>query len=167
VRYDRALVGMMCVHKVVTFGDIVLGLMLIGEQDPADAEFFGTLDSLSRSMGQAGAPLERVRLMTITDGGAPTVRQRAKISEWLGGRRMKVCVVSSAYDNPIKRGITTAVQWINPDLGFFRPTEIGQAVAHVDLAAQLGRIWSEYQTLEKNFGPLPVMRAVSATMGRR
>jgi hypothetical protein len=123
------------------------------------------MDSLSQNMGQVGAKLERVRLMTITDGGAPTVRQRAKISEWWGGRRMKVCVVSRAYDNPIKRGITTAVQWINPDLGFFRPPEIRLAVAHVDLAAELGRVWSEYQSLEKQLGPLPVMKAVGATMG--
>ncbi|MEY4515085.1 MAG: hypothetical protein RLZZ450_7207 [Pseudomonadota bacterium] len=154
----------MCVHKVVTFGDIVVGLMLIGPRDPADSEFFAVMDSLSQNMGQVGPKLERVRLMTITDGGAPTVRQRAKISEWLAGRRMKVCVVSRAYDNPIKRGITTAVQWINPDLGFFRPPEIRLAVAHVDLAAELGRVWSEYQLLEKRLGPLPVMKAVGATM---
>jgi len=155
---------MMCVHKVVTFGDIVVGLMLIGPRDPADFEFFGVMDSLSRNMTAVGAQLESVRLMTITDGGAPTVRQRGKISEWLGGRRMKVCVVSSAYDNPIKRGITTAVQWINPDLGFFRPREVRQAVAHIDLGADLSRIWGEYQSLEQLLGPLPVMRAAGAAM---
>jgi hypothetical protein len=72
--------------------------------------------------------------------------------------------VSSAYDNPIKRGITTAVQWINPDLGFFRPREVRQAVAHIDLGADLSRIWGEYQSLEQLLGPLPVMRAAGAAM---
>jgi hypothetical protein len=163
-RYDRECVGMMCVHKVVIFDDIVVGLMLIGARDPADAEFFALMDSLSRNMGQVGTKLDRVRLMTITDGGAPTLKQRARISEWLGGRRMKVGVVSGEYDNPIKRGITTAVQWINPDLGFFRTTELRAAVAHVDLGAQLGRIWSEYQALEQQLGSLPVMKSVGATV---
>jgi hypothetical protein len=51
---------MMCVHKVVTFGDIVVGLMLIGPRDPADFEFFGVMDSLSRNMTAVGAQLERV-----------------------------------------------------------------------------------------------------------
>ncbi|HEX5658921.1 MAG TPA: hypothetical protein VFX59_17120 [Polyangiales bacterium] len=149
----------------MTIGDVVAGLMLIGPRDPADSDFFGMMDSLSQTMSHVGARLERVRLMTITDGGAPTVRQRAKISAWLAGRRMKVCVVSSAYDNPIKRGITTAVQWINPDLGFFRPTEIRQALAHVDLTSALGRIWSEYRSLETRLGPLPVMKAIGTTIG--
>jgi hypothetical protein len=157
---------MKCVSKVVTLRDIVTGLMLIGPLDPSDTEFAEVTDSLSEHMNRAGSKLERVRLMTITDGGAPTLRQRAMISKWLGGRQMKVSVISRDYDNPIKRGITTAVQWINPGLGFFRPTEIEQAIAHVDLASELERIWTEYQTLERRLGPLQVMKTVRATLAR-
>jgi hypothetical protein len=153
-----------CVSNVLLLGDVITGLMLIGPLDPLDSEFTHVMDSLSDTMARAGAQLERVRLMTITDGGAPTVRQRARISQWLGGRQMKVSIVSRDYDNPIKRGITTAVQWINPALGFFRPTEIRRAIAHVDLTSEVPRIWKEYEALEARLGPLQVMAAVRASL---
>lgn len=157
---------MRCVSKVVLLGDVITGLMLIGSLDPMDDELAQLLDSLSAQMVQSGTMLERVRLMTITDGGAPTVRQRARIGEWLAGRHMKVSIVSRDYDNPVKRGITTAVQWINPSLGFFRPTEIHQALAHVDLTSEVPKIWSEYQALERRLGPLKVMNTVRSSLAR-
>jgi hypothetical protein len=149
---------MECGNSVVELGELVLGTMLVSELDPPTPEWDQAIERLLRYLQRHETPVERLRLLTITQGGSPTTRQRAELKVAFEGRHPKVSVISTALDSPLKRGIATALQWINPRVGLFAPNQALEALEYLDLLHAQDKVLELFLGLEQQMRPLPVMR---------
>src|SRR4051812_47517681 len=98
-----------------------VNLWLHTEVDPSDKEWDAAIERIlaySRTKDFKG-----MRMLIVSDGGAPSVRQRNFLSQApFRGEKSKSACVTKAVENPIKRGIATAISWMNPSFGFFPPS---------------------------------------------
>jgi hypothetical protein len=156
---------MECGNAVVELGEIVLGTMLVSELDPPTPEWDQAIEHLIRYLQRHETPVERLRLLTITQGGSPTTRQRAELKVAFEGRHPRVSVVSAALDSPLKRGIATALQWINPQVGLFAPSQVLEALEYLDLTHAQDKVLQLFLDLERQMRPLPVMRVIAQQLG--
>ena len=149
---------MECAMATFELDDNLVGLMLTSEIDPPEDEWERALGVLQRQIRNAKVEAEQLRLLSITQGGAPTTRQRAGLKVAFAGRHPKVSVVSAALDNPLKRGVATAIRWINPQVAFYDPLQIREALAHLDLSHGVDHVWDACRELELQIRPLPVVK---------
>lgn len=152
---------MECGNSVAELGGLVVGTMLVSELDPPNAEWDLALDQLVRYLHRHAVPAERVRLLTITQGGTPSTRQRAGLKVAFDGKHPKVGVISGALDSPLKRGMATAIQWINPQVALFGPEQAREALAYLNLEHATDLVLKQLLELEKQMRPLRVMRTVA------
>ena len=152
---------MECAQSLFEVGELVVGAMLVSELDPPHREWDRALEDLLHYLEQHAIDTEHVRMLSITQGGSPDTRQRAGLKKAFEGRHPKVGVISAALDSPLKRGIATAIQWINPQVALFAPEQARAALTYLDLEHAAEKILEEYAALERRIRPLPVMQAVA------
>src|SRR5688572_13112680 len=64
---------------------------------------------------QDGKNFQRLRTLVVSDGGAPNTKQRHTLqNEVWEGRPVKLALLTNSLKSPIKRGIATALTWMNP-----------------------------------------------------
>ena len=68
---------MECANRVVDLGDLVVDAILISELDPPDQEWDHAQHAVVQYLHRHDVPVARLRVLTITQGGSPTTRQRA------------------------------------------------------------------------------------------
>jgi len=130
-------------------------LWLHTEVEPPASQWATAVEQLVKARRQRGLGVDRVRSMVITDGGAPNPAQRVQIARDLHeGRPTKLAVLTLALSHPVKRGIATALSWVNPSIRFYQPTQFGDALAYLDLPDQGGAIQHEYQRLNARLNHL-------------
>ncbi|HEV8246088.1 MAG TPA: hypothetical protein VGP93_09985, partial [Polyangiaceae bacterium] len=114
------------------------------------------------------APVERLRHLVVSDGAAPSAKQRKQLHTvaW-EGKSGKIAVVTTVLSNPIKRGIATALSWMNPGFGFFGPEQFYKALAHIDMTSRENEIWAEYQTLRTQLPPNATLDLIENVRRRR
>jgi hypothetical protein len=124
------------------------------ENDPAEHEWDAAFEAIKVKLKKEAAPLSEVRSLVISDGGAPGGVQRARI-----GREFpaKSSVITTVLSNPVKRGIATALSWVNPRFFFGSPMEAKRALAHLDLDDQWDVLEPAFRELQKK---LPRNRAL-------
>jgi hypothetical protein len=91
---------------------------------PTDAEW----DAMLTHFRAKRAP----RVIVFTDGGGPTILQRGRLNDALGGSVVKTAVVTSSQ---VIRGIVTALSWFNPGIKSFSPDRAALALTYLGLAA--------------------------------
>ena len=132
--------------------------------DPPKDEWDRGLDTLiaaTRAVRTA-----KMRHLVITDGGAPNAAQRARMhNELARSEPLRLAVVTTVLSNPIKRGVATALSWANPQIGFFQPPQIEQALQHVDLTGHADVLWSEFVKMQREIPPVAALRAVALALG--
>ncbi len=118
-----------------------------------------------RAMGDIlRARIGGVSSLVVTDGGAPNAVQRKELLvDMLGGDRINAAVVTTVLGtNPIKRGIATAVQWLNPRFRFFEPRDILLALDHIGITrAQFEPIWASLAAMQQSLPPIDTLRLVA------
>lgn len=134
---------------ILKCGDIDVSLWLHTTEDPPTKEWDLALEHLTTLRRQRGGDLTKIRALAITDGGAPNVTQRAHLFTNLYEGKAKSAVVTTALSNRIKRGVVTAISWINPSFKAFQPEEYKLALAHLDLGDHWPMLWSELINLQK------------------
>jgi len=105
---------------------------------------------------------ELARMLVITDGGAPDARQRAQLNDAWGGQPIRVAVVIPGLNNPVKRGVMTALTWVNPAIDFFVAAEMKDALVYLGLDGQLASLWPELRALQQRIPTLQTLRAIAA-----
>jgi hypothetical protein len=113
------------------------------------------------SLLSAAPDTRQVRMLVVTGGGGPDAKQRAQLKDVWAERVIKVAVVVPGRGNPLKRGLMTALSWINPAMAFFTPEQFHAALAHLDQEAAFDEVWTQLAELEKQLGAVPTLRLIA------
>jgi hypothetical protein len=137
-------------------------LWLHTDVDPPPSEWDATVARLVGLRQTRRLAVERIRQLVISDGGAPNAFQRNRLIRDLHeGLPCKSAVVTTALSNPIKRGIATALSWVNPAIRFYEPPRFREALEYLDLANEIDAIRQEYQNLQKRLRPVRALKSIS------
>jgi len=149
-------------HTLVPIGDYMVSLWLHTNEDPPKEQFANAIEEIAAKNLTA----LQLRNLVISDGGAPDTAQRKLLIERAWRKRpMKLAVVTTVLDNPLKRGVATALSWLNPNIHFFRPELFRDALAHIDLAPHAREVWDAYAKLQAQMKPIANLRMVGEAMG--
>ncbi len=106
----------------------VLFVVLQDKERASDAEWAALMVDFGAAGRRKG--FGRVYGMVVSDGGAPTVTQRANLRETLGGSSFTGSVLSKSV---LVRGAVTAMSWFNPGLKVFGPDRYAEWLKSVPL----------------------------------
>jgi hypothetical protein len=95
-------------------------------ETPHDHEW----DAFLALLNQNRDNFAKFRLLVVTDGGGPNAAQRKRLDGVLGGRSVRVAVVTESAKS---RFIASAISLINRDHRGFSPAEIEAAYTHLAL----------------------------------
>lgn len=101
---------------------------------------------------------QRVRMLVVTDGGAPDARQRSQLGQLFRGRPIVTAVVVPGMSQPLKRGLMTALTWFNPSMAFFVPSQLEAALRHIGLERERSALWTTLTELQRK---LPAVRTLA------
>jgi hypothetical protein len=127
----------------MSLGDYCLTVWLHTRVDPPGDQFEAALDELTRHRRVRNVSVDHVRSLVVSDGGAPNTKQRAQLTAALNHSPSKLAVVTTVLENPLKRGVATALGWLNPDIRFYVPNQFRDAVDYLGLAAHTDVVWKE------------------------
>jgi hypothetical protein len=101
-----------------------LHIIVIGERDPAPADWKSYLDAIAAEEKRGNA-VARKRTLVFSDGGGPNAAQRKVASELHGARSTPLAIVTGRV---ITRALVTALRWFKPHCRAFAPSEVGDAL---------------------------------------
>ena len=93
---------------------------------PTDADW----DEFMEILSAARPDFERIRILVMTDGGSPSTEQRKRLAIALGGKLVRVAVVT---DSMKVRFIVSSIALLNREIASFANKEIAEAYAHLSL----------------------------------
>lgn len=149
--------------KGVRAGGLLVFLWLHTENDPPDEEWNRAFELITTTRIAGGVPLGDVRSFVISDGGAPNGVQRARMGRDFP---IKVSVITTVLSNPVKRGIATALSWVNPRSFFTAPPGAKRAAEHLDLGDQWDSIWPAFLELQQRLPRNRTLELVAQVIGR-
>jgi hypothetical protein len=135
-------------------------LWLHTQVNPPETEWNAAVSRLFQLRDARHLTAELMRQLIITDGGAPNAVQRKHLIEFYSGAPSKMGVITTVLSNPIKRGVATALSWLNPAIRFYEPPEMARALAYLELTSMAGTLEAEFLKLQKQ---LPPIRALAAS----
>jgi len=152
--------------SILTLVGSTVILQVCTSRDPPASEWTEYIGQFRAHCKRGAVAHDRVRILVVTDGGAPSLAQRTELREVLNelyaGKPIKSSVVTTVLTNPIKRGVATALQWFNPAMHFYTPAQWSAALGDLGLTSDAERIWKELQQLEQGVGPLSTMAMIAA-----
>ena len=154
--------------RTVRAGDLRVAVWLHTREDPSQTEWTDTCQLVAELVQSKGGDLGSYRGFVVTDGGAPDTMQRKQLfSDVHRGHRHKVAVVTTILRTSlVKRGIATAVHWLNPETRFFEPRDIERALAHIDVSPDhVGALWKALSSMQTAFPPNETLRSLADVMG--
>lgn len=135
--------------SVVKRGQLDVLLWLHTAKNPPAPEWERACEQIAELKSNSHGDISRIRSLVISDGGAPSSTQRSRLfRDIFDQRASKLSLVTPVLVNPIKRGIATAIGWLNPSFRAFDPARWPEALAHIDLADQIEGIWPAFQKLQ-------------------
>lgn len=118
------------VHYVWRGSLTVIGA-LNGRNMPTDDEWDSFVATYSGVCDARGKDLSHVTSMAISDGGAPTSKQRQKIAAAVGtDRRLRWVLLSTSR---LARGVAVALSWFQPDFKVYAPEDFHRALRFLGL----------------------------------
>jgi hypothetical protein len=151
--------------KLVAVGDLQVGVWLHAASDPAAEEWSASCHNVADFGKANGGDFTRFRALFVTDGGTPDARQRKELfRDALGGYPAKMSIITEAVaTSALKRGIATALGWMNPNFRVFEPTELGLALEHIDIdLARFDPIWECLVSIQLPLEKNATMRRIGA-----
>jgi hypothetical protein len=144
--------------KVVERHGVRVALCLHTINPPPQHEW----DAVMHELGHAGPQSQPPRLLVVTDGGAPDAKQRSQLRDLWNGQSIKVSAIVPGYGNAVKRGVMTALSWLNANLKFFTPDEVEAALSHVDLSGELPGLWQDWLAIQRLLPPVRALRLIAS-----
>jgi hypothetical protein len=151
--------------QLVAVGDLHVGVWLHTASDPPTDEWTASCRNVVDFARDNRGDLTRFRAFIVTDGGTPDALQRKELfGDALRGHPVKTAVITEAIaTNALKRGIATALSWMNPNFRVFEPTDLPLALAHIDLdVARFDSIGACLASLQVSLEPNATMRRIAA-----
>lgn len=145
--------------------DLVLALHT--PEDILAEEYRLYLEMNAKLLQLNGGSPERIRNLVITDGGAPTAKQRGQFSEVFGGQAVRVAVITTVLTNPVKRGIATAIGWVNPEFKAVPPNQWREAFLHVNMESEVQSVLYEFARLQAKLPINDTLELVNASSTKR
>lgn len=143
------------ITSILPHPELLVALWLHTELDPPDHQWSAAVQALVRERRTRGLTPSHLRCIVISDGGAPSVEQRVELFRDVHeGQPARVAAVTLALSNPVKRGIATAISWVNPGIRFFQPARFQDALAYLDLSDHRREIEREFRDMKERFGRL-------------
>lgn len=153
--------------EIVEVKGLWVHLWLHGETNPTAELWEGGLEHARRVMLARHAILRNYRGLVFSDGGAPNAKQREQLARGLlGGVPVRSSVVTNVLDNPVKRGVATALQWLNPLIRFYTSADVVQALAHIGLEDAWHDLLSHLHALQVGVVPVRALRDAEQVMRR-
>ncbi|MFT3775497.1 MAG: hypothetical protein QM820_59880 [Minicystis sp.] len=126
-------------------------VMLMGRNNPSDAEWDTYLSAIAAGIA-AGMP---ARALVISNGGAPTPAQRARLEKAttpISGQLKAAIVTGSTF----VRGVLNAMALVNRGYRAFPPDKLDEAFAYLDIRpANAGELRAAVAQLRANLGEGP------------
>lgn len=133
-------------------GDCYALIYLHTEADPAHDQWNQSINQIETLKAKVSGDMTKFRSLVVTDGGAPDTVQRRQITEVFGGK-VKSAAVTTVLSNPIKRGIATAILWLNPEFRAFAPNQFTHALKHLNLESHNAAIVAVLKKLQLKMPP--------------
>jgi hypothetical protein len=151
--------------KIVAVQGLWVHLWLHGETNPTAELWEANLEEGRRVMLENKVSIRQYRSLVFSDGAAPNARQRDQLNRNLHrGHAAPTSVVTDALSNPIKRGVATALQWLNPAFRFYLPGDIAEALAHLGLASAWHDLLPHLRALQGRVVPVRALREAEQAM---
>jgi hypothetical protein len=138
--------------------NLLVVLWLHTAVNPGDEEWDRACSQIVEWRRAHGSDTGRLRQLVISDGGAPNARQRSRSRVLQAGQPTKIAVVTTVLANPIKRGVATALTWVNPSFRFYEPAGIAKALQYLDIANHASAVKAEFEKLELQLGIVKALR---------
>jgi hypothetical protein len=153
------------VFTIVKLRSLHVALCLQTERDPSVAEWSSGCQAFRELRKQCGDNTASLRTLIISDGGAPNTLQRAEFFQAALGGLHPTAVISISLSNPVKRGIATAISWLNPHFRAFEPQRWSDAFGYLDLSRHFDAVWGEFAKLQQRLPRNLTLRSI--TVARR
>lgn len=133
--------------------------------DPSPVDWAAGIEKTMALKTQLGLP--ELRSLVVSDGGAPNVAQRGELTHKVfDGKPSKLAVLTNALSNPIKRGVATAISWVNPAFLALPPERWRDAFHHLDLESELDAVVAVLDELQKGLPPVKTLTELKQMIGR-
>jgi hypothetical protein len=146
--------------SVIQHEELFVVLWLHTAKDPPLGEWATMLEELSELRRARQLPLERIRQLVVSDGGAPNALQRTSFAQEFA--RFPLAVITPMAMNPLKRGIITALSWMNPCIRLYEPRGFSNALDYLELSGARRAVWEEYQKLALRVKPQITLKLIEA-----
>ena len=154
-------------NPLLKLDEFAVSLWLHTQNNPPEDEWDRALAENVRFLATHRIHPLQLRSLVVTDGAAPNAAQRAQLSRQVfRDHKCKISVVTTVLSNPVKRGVATALKWINPNFGFFLPEQVPSALDHLELAAWTSRIFGEYAKLAVKLPPNHTLQLVREALAK-
>jgi hypothetical protein len=135
--------------------------------DPTPAEWAASMKVLVELKQKNGGDISRILSLVVSDGGAPDTKQRAMLlQEILEGRPQKIALITNTLGNPIKRGIVTAISWVNPAFRAVPPERWAEALRHIGLEGKIDALLEELRLMQAALPPVKTLALLEAEVRR-
>ena len=154
--------------RMIRAGELGIAVWLHTALDPSAAEWNDGCDLVADFVRAKGGDLGSYRGFVVTDGGSPSTIQRKQLfMDVYNGHRHKLAVVTPILRSSlVKRGIATAIQWLNPGTRFFEPEDVRHALAHIDVSDHhIGSLWTALVSMQSVLPPNKTLRVLADALG--
>jgi hypothetical protein len=143
--------------SIVECGEYRVVVWLHTTEDPSAELWAAALQKIAVVTEELG-DLSKLFSFALTDGGAPNAEQRRSLFTELLKGEVKSAVVTTVLSNPIKRGIATALLWLNPNFRAFSPLQFSQALDHLGLQKYKSELLDSFDKMQAELPPIMTLR---------
>jgi hypothetical protein len=151
--------------QLVAVGGLHVGIWLHTGSDPSTEEWTASCRNVSEFAKRNGGDFSRFRAFMVTDGGTPDALQRKELfRDALGGYPARMSVITEAVvTSALKRGIATALTWMNPNFRVFEPSDLPLALDHIGIElARFDSIWESLASMQASMEQNATLRRIGA-----
>ncbi len=143
------------------------GQVVLAAQDKKEAsaeQWAALMGHVREGVAREKGDMQRITGMVISDGGAPTVEQRADLKAFLAGKKFRIVV---ATDVAVVRVVVGLMSWFNPEMKVVAPTRVDQwfEFAHVQ-PKEHAEVWQVMWKLQQSIGGSSTARKMNEFFSR-